>query len=56
MCGPKFCSMNISQDINESVKNINIKNIETEMKKKSRSLKNLVLISTYRNARSRIYF
>ena len=39
MCGPKFCSMNISQDINESVKNINIKNIETEMKKKSEEFK-----------------
>ena len=44
MCGPKFCSMNISQDINESVKTINIKNIETEMKRNPRNLKNLVLI------------
>ena len=39
MCGPKFCSMNISQDINESVKTINIKNIESEMKKKSEEFK-----------------
>ena len=39
MCGPKFCSMNISQDINKSVKTINIKNIESEMKKKSEEFK-----------------
>ena len=39
MCGPKFCSMNISQDINNSVKTINIKNIESEMKKKSEEFK-----------------
>ena len=39
MCGPKFCSMNISQDINKAVKTIDLKNIETEMKKKSEEFK-----------------
>ena len=53
MCGPKFCSMNISQDINESVKTINIKNIESEMKKKSEEFKNLSNIYV-RNARNSI--
>mgnify|MGYP001336867658 CR=1 FL=1 len=39
MCGPKFCSMNISQDINKAVKTIDIKKIESEMNKKSEEFK-----------------
>ena len=42
MCGPKFCSMKISQDIRKnygSIDSIDITNIEDSMKQKSEEFK-----------------